>query len=523
MGILDHRQRVKTILQGAPPLSREDESYLQETVRTPERLRFFTESARGAEWLRWSKELPDFRRIFDPRADLQPNGLWVQWFADRVAMGDNPELRQEAFSVFFSLGGGFSPSLWNWLAISCGNSLKNGGDAARDVKRWLPLLIRHVPLGGNQRLEWLLSDCDPERDRHAMLLLLDKLLEPQAVHSRYARFGKETSLEPSLCEPTWDIWNYWKSSLFPNLPDQALASSMAAILDRHLHTAHLIAASNGDADEEWEGLSYARSAIENHEQDEPSRHEGIGLLIDAARDTLEALLEHHPKLAQHYLRSWEKTQMPLLQRLAIHGWVECRDITADEKITKLCRSGWVSKTFLRHEAMRLAAVALPEASTEAINRLVKHIEAELQDEDEFSELRIYEWLAWIVEHSSTETAADRMLSAIQKRNPEWQPSDHPDLLSWSGSAPVERPNLDRPEELHQMIEKSPAEAVKHLLGFPRNAEWDEPRWWDALRWLQSTLELYPADGIDIIDVLTSEHALESPHAAENFAKTVFGV
>ncbi|MCY4037419.1 MAG: hypothetical protein OXF64_08220, partial [bacterium] len=392
-------------------------------------------------------------------------------------MSDNPTLRQEAFSVFFSLGGGFSPSLWNGLAISYRKPLEEGSNAARDVKKWLPLLVRHVPLGGNQRLEWLLSDCDPERDRHAMLLLLDKLLEPQPVQSRYARFGQEASLEPSLCRPMWHIWTYWESSLRPNLSDQALASSVAAILDRHLHTAHLIAASNGDADEEWEGLSYVRSAIENHEQDEPSRHEGIGLLIDAARDTLEALLEHHPKLAQHYLRSWEKTQMPLLQRLAIHGWVECRDITADEKITKLCRSGWVSKTFLRHEAMRLAAVALPEASPETIDHLVKHIEAELQGQDQFSELRIYEWLAWIVEHSSTETAADRMLSAIQKRNPEWQPSDHPDLLSWSGSAPVERPNLGRPEELHQMIEKSPAEAVKHLLGFPRNAEWDEPRWW----------------------------------------------
>jgi len=521
MGILEHRQRVKTILQGVPLLSREDESYLQETVRTPERLRFFTESARGGEWLRWAKELPDFKSIFDPRAELQSNDLWIQWFVEHFATGDDPELRQEAFAVFFSLGSGFSPGLWGRLATSCRKLLEDGSDAAKDAKSWLPLLVRHVPQGGKRCLAMLLDHCDPERDQHAMLLLPDKLFEPQAVQSRYAYSGEEARLEPSLGRHAVDIYCSWRSKVLANLSDQALGSGVAAIIDRHLRTAHRIAASSGDAERAWKSLS--RSAIEDHEQNETSQHRGIGVLVDAARDTLEALLEHHPELAEHYLRSWDETQMPLFQRLAIHGWAERRDIAADEKIAKLCRSGWVSDNSLLHETMRLAAVALPEASPETIDRLVGHIEAELQNEDEHSERRIYEWLAWIVEHSSTETAADQTLSAIQASNPEWKPSDHPDFLRWSWADTIEPANPGSPEDLHQMIEKSPAEAVKHLLSFPKSAQWDEPWWWNALGWLRSTLELYPADGIYIVDVLTGEHAPESSHAAENLAETVFGV
>lgn len=522
MGVLEHRQRVEAILRGVPPLTREDESYLQEVVKSPEQLRFFTESARGEEWLRWAGDLPDFKRIFEPRAEFQANDLWIQWFVEHFALGDDPELRQEAFSVFLHHGGSFSPGLWYRLVWLLRKSLKNGGDAAKDAKRWLLLLIQQVPQGGKQRLGRLLDDCDAERDQRTMLLLLDKLLEPQPVLSRYAYSGEEARLEPELEGSAWEIWHYWSNSLRHNMSDEALASSVAVILVRHLRAAHLIAASNDDANQEWESLSRARSAIEDHEQDEASRHEGIGLLIDMARDTLEVLLEYHPGLAEHYLSSWDSTQMPLLQRLAIHGWTERGDVTADEKIGKLCGSHWVSGSGLRHEAMRLAAVALPEASTGSINGLVAHIEAVLRGDDEFSERRIYEWLAWIAQHSSSASAAQQALSAIQARNPEWRPRDHPDFLSWSWSDTVGPPDLGSPEDLHQMIEDDPAAAIRHLLSFPRNIEWNEPRWWDALGWLDATLKSYPADGIELIDVLTSKHGPEDSHASEDIADTALG-
>ncbi len=520
MGILEHRQRVETITQGEPPLSREDDSYMQETVLTPERLRFFTKSARGAEWLRWAKGLSDFKRIFNPRAELQPNDdLWIKWFVDHFAMDDDPELRQEAFSVFFDLRGNFSFGLLRKLAISCGKPLKDGSDAVREAKKWLPLLIRHVPLDGEQPLAMLLSSCDPERDRHAMLLLANKLFEPQPVQSRYSHFEDTTRLEPSLGRYAIELGYYWK---LPNLSDQALASSVAAILDRHLRTAHLIAASNSDDKQTWIRLSFTRSAIEDHEQDKASRNEGIGLLIDIARDTLEALLEHHLELAKHYLRSWEKTQMPLLQRLAIHGWAERSDVTADEKIAQLCDSHWIANSYLRHETMRLVAVALPEASPDTINHLVEHIEAELQNKDEHSERRIYEWLAWIVDNSASALAAKQALVAVQAKHPDWAPSDHPDLLGWVSAEKIERPNLCSPEELHQMIKDDPADAVKHLLSFPPNAGWNKPEWWDALSWLHTTVNSYPADGVNIIDVLTGPYAPEDPNACEELAKAAFG-
>lgn len=238
MGVLEHRHRVEAILRGMPPLSREDESYLHGAVKAPEGLRFFTESARGAEWLQWAAVLPEFLAIFDPRADLQATDLWIRWFAEHFAMGDDPELRQETFSVFLHHGGRFSPGLWDRLAVLSWKPLEDGGDTARDAKRWLPQLVQQAPQGGKRHLAMLLSDCDPQRDQNAMLLLLDKLLQPEPSWSRNAYIGEETRLEPRLEGPAWEIWTYWSNTLRPHLTDEILATGVALILDRHVRAAH---------------------------------------------------------------------------------------------------------------------------------------------------------------------------------------------------------------------------------------------------------------------------------------------
>ncbi len=169
MGALDHERRAKEIVQGTPPLPREDQSYLEETVESPERLRFFTENAQSIEWLRWAGQRPEFLAIFDPRTERRHPDLWAKWFVENYALGGDAGARQEALRVFRNSGGRFSPSLWHSLASRGGGLLQNRGDAAKDAKKWFPLLIDHAPHGSKRCLESLLGDCDPQEDRHEAL------------------------------------------------------------------------------------------------------------------------------------------------------------------------------------------------------------------------------------------------------------------------------------------------------------------------------------------------------------------
>ena len=377
MGILDHEQLIKQIVSSTPPLTREDESYMEEAVRSPERLRLFTENARGVEWLRWLEDRPVFKRVFDPYAEYtQPDHL-ARWFAEHFSV--NPESSNESMSAFHRHGGRFSRVLLREMVWRVRTALEGGGEDGDRAKTWISLLVERAPDRSAGDLLWVLDACDPVSDPHETLLLLDHLLMPIVAVPQFNYAARGLKLEPHLqgVSQSFDcsLVEYWKNTLQPNLAQGRLATDVAVIADRHLRAAHRIAAGNDDVEGEWISLSLARSAIEDHEQDRPSRHDGIGLLIDIARDTLEALLEHFPEHAEHYLKSWGESSVPLMRRLAIHGWTERIDATSEEKIEWLRDTGWLFDVYLKHESMRLLAVSLPEASQECVSALVLDVKA----------------------------------------------------------------------------------------------------------------------------------------------------
>ena len=376
MGILDHEQRIRDVVSGTPPLPREDESYMNEAIRSPELLRLFTENARRVEWLRWMVDRPVFQRIFNPHVEHTLPDHLARWFAEHYAT--NPDLFNEALLVFNHHGGRFSPMLLQEMSWRVRTALDSGGNEGDRAKTWIPLLVEQAHAHSAGDLLRVLDRCDPVRYPHEALLLFDHLLRPIAAIPQFTYGMEWVRLELHLCGVSQSfkylLGECWQNMLQPNLTDEFFAAEVAVIVDRHLRTAHQIVATNGNVEGEWKSLSLARSAIEEHEQNRPSRHDGIGLLIDIAKDTLEALLEHHPQCAEYYLSSWAISSAPLMRRLAIHGWAERNDRTSDEKIEWLRGAGWLFDIYLKHEMMRLLAKSLPDASHECVSALVLDVE-----------------------------------------------------------------------------------------------------------------------------------------------------
>ena len=235
-----------------------------------------------------------------------------------------------AFSVLYENGGGFSRGLWQEMAWAVRIALDSGGEASKTARKWIPLLIDQAPARRAGNLLWVLQGCDPLDDPHGTLLLFDRLLEPGVALSRFNIGDGGRSLEIRINARSWGLKTYWEENLRPSLREWALAMDMAVIADRNLRAALWILAANGDPETEWFWVNRSRSAIEDSEENRLSLHEGMDLLVTIARDTLEALLEHHPEQAHRYLHSWGESPIPLLRRLALHGWSERRDATADE-------------------------------------------------------------------------------------------------------------------------------------------------------------------------------------------------
>ena len=247
-----------------------------------------------------------------------------------------------------------------------------------------------------------------------------------------------------------------------------------------------------------------------------------------ARDALEALLEHDTGIGDRYLFSWASSGIPLLRRLAVHGWAERQDATADAKIDWLRDTGWLSDLLARHETMRLLVRALPDASQDTADKMVQHVLDGLSDNPaegasieqamtaaewnprgaDDRDRSVYDYLAWIADHRPGLESAKEALAAVQARYPHWERRDHPDFLIWTSSDSgswLEPDELVDPDRLHELIERDPEQATRYLQSSRSDASspgWADERWHNALGVLRDTAEEHPGDGLAMIDLLT---------------------
>ena len=141
-GIGDHEQNIRRIAQTSPPLQPEDESDMREALGDIERLRIFSECARGAEWLKWIEPNEDFQAIFDPGASSDRADVLAEWFSQLAV--DQGTLNV-ALQVFDLRGSLFSNSLWRKMLVAVRDALKSGEPGADRVRLWIPLLVQTAP------------------------------------------------------------------------------------------------------------------------------------------------------------------------------------------------------------------------------------------------------------------------------------------------------------------------------------------------------------------------------------------
>ena len=144
----------------------------------------------------------------------------------------------------------------------------------------------------------------------------------------------------------------------PNIAE--VARDIARISSHQIRIAFELGRCHRIADHERDGLSYRRSAIEPHEQDEHPRD--FDAVIDSCRDSLEWLLDHDCTCAHILINEWIESPAPLLRRLAVHGTTGDTGISADDKLRWALEHELVASLVVHHELYRLLGKAYPETS-----------------------------------------------------------------------------------------------------------------------------------------------------------------
>ncbi|MCH9733549.1 MAG: DUF4020 domain-containing protein [Actinomycetia bacterium] len=507
-GLLGHRARVKALVaeQDPSPIP-EAVSYLETVIGDKKTVRFFTEFARGRSWLQWVSGRPEFATLFWPAPTVDPDvtHALAKWFADNYVNDD------DVSDIAFQLVAEAGPHLVDHFSFTiCQQLSRHQGPLSQRMRRWLLLVT-----GGSENrsqaalLASILDDVSLTSDPETALFLFDYLTEP-LVTATGRQFG--ASFEAATRENHSMLRLSWETVFRPFL-DQ-YASQLLAIIDRHLRRADLQLTLAGESDRQRPSLwRPAMSIAEDHELGTP-----LGFLIDSARECLESLLAAQNPEADIYIVSWEKSNVVLLCRLAIHGWTNRTDKTSSEKLQWFLSTGWLHSLDLRSETSRLiietVGSADPQSATALIDELLAH-----SGNDKYGPWRAAALLTSIKEADPNLAGMDEALATLAK--------SHPEIAEQDGGSSSQEPSAwDMPppmdiEQLHQQLGEARAATLGALIACEAETTgWENQRRWEQLASVISALtQQYPEDGFLLLDSIGSGHEEISNAIVRGWART----
>ncbi len=471
-GALDWQSRLAELGGRAPPTDEEAISEIEQALREVHTARFLLNVARDPEWIRWLNGRKHLDALFGT-ADLgERDMLLAGWLAQHFAT-EHPD---EVFEIVAAHGLRMNPALWWSIGRELG-VVKEKSLEETALKRWATLLLASSPAHTDHHvLMWLAERCAGQGCVELTLKVFMAMSEHRlSVKPAFAWPDDESKerrrpldAECPLRADHWSLNEVWAKHLRPNLA--RVAQPLLSGVSLRLEEMHGDLTAWGKASREWDPVSYARSAIEPHEQDKYP--EAVDVLVDAARDALEWLAANSPALLGAWIERLVTSNVPLLRRLAIHAITVHPERSPEDRLKWLLDRVGLHELSEHHEVHRAVALNYAAAADPARRAVVDGIlvHALPASDDWPAEKRTarwhFDWLSWLLQAKPDCPLADAALAPVKAQYPDWRPSDHPDLTHWMGSA--DWVGSESPWSVEQLLAREPRGQLEDLLSFKGN-------------------------------------------------------
>lgn len=547
-GALDWQSRLAEIGVRTPPTDEEAISEVEQALREVHMTRFLLDVARDPEWLLWLNRRKHLDALFGTADMGERDHILSDWLAQHFAL-EHPDV---VFEIVVAHELQLHPSLWYSICRELG-VMKEKPLEQYALKRWVSILLASAPDNADHHeLMWLAERCATQGCIELTVTVFMVMSKHWlSVKPGFTWFDDETNqslrldAECLLRANHWSLNEVWTKYLRPNLAQvtQPLLSGVVVRLEEIYGELKAW----DKAAREWDPVSYRRSAIEPHNQDQ--HPDAIDVLIDVARDTLEWLAANSPALLGAWIERLVTSDVPLLRRLAVHAITVHPERSSEERLTWLLDRLGLNGFSEHHEVHRAVALSYTAAAESARQAVVDAILAHtLPASDGWSAEDLtasshFDWLSWLLQAKPDCALVDAALSPIRTQHPDWLPSDHPDFTHWMGSA--RWVGSESPWSVEQLLAQKPSEQLEDLLNFTGNrfdganregllvnvreackknttwafllgqalterALWSSDLWPALIRGLQES-EL-PAEGWRDLLTLVSNPALQSAHA-----------
>lgn len=430
-GLLDHEERVKSILSQGQPQTPSNISYIEWIIKGDKTARFFTENAPDVAWLGWIEQRDTFPAIFDPKVELGLAGQVVaDWFAG-FAVRDG----ESALSAIRRHGNEVNEFTAFRVADRLMRSLQEGTcPESKLFGKWIVLLLKYSSSRVDEIVTDMLTSIRWPEDKETASYIFSELVMRKVVLQPLISL-REDSVEiaelsiDSLRGEDYRLKRAWERFFRPHLAD--LVTTLVPMLEFRITEAHQILQVAGQASAAFDPQSFRRASIEPDDQDQIPYP--FGFVFDCFRECLEHLITKQPEDAVVTIDRLEKTDVPFLKRMALHCWTKRTDMTADEKISHLISSNLLFNFAVKQEVFRLIASQLPQ-TTGSKSELLEAIKAGPGEEQslgtEIDLQVVLDLLAYFAAHSADFPEAGEALRCFRESHPNLSPSLHPGYSFW---------------------------------------------------------------------------------------------
>lgn len=476
-GALDWQSRMTEVGGRTPPADEEAIGEVEQALREVHTTRFLTNVARDAAWPKWLNARKYLDALFEATNLSERDKLLARWLAEHFAI-EHPDAM---FDLVAAHGLRLNPEFWWSIGRELG-VMKEKPLEESALKRWITILLASAPVQADRHvLMWLAERCAS----HSVVSLTLKVFLHMSEHRLSIKpgfvwhdeedheRGRRLDADCPLRADHWSLNEVWVKYLKPHL--SLIAQPLLTEIAHRLEDIHDDLMAWDKASREHDPVSYGRSAIEPNGQDQYP--EAIDVLIDAARDALGWFAANAPLLLDAWIEQLVNSNAPILRRLAIHAITLHPEKSVDDRLIWLLGRVGLHNFAEHHEVHRAVALNYREAGEAARRAVVNAVLAhKLPASDDLSgDKRTtrshFDWLSWLLQAKPDCTLAETALAPIKVEYPTWQPSDHPDLTHWIGSA--EWIGSQSPWSVEQLLACEPSEQLDELLTF-KGSRFDGP-------------------------------------------------
>lgn len=428
MGALEHKRLIKEIAENPPDYNNKiEESYTIEQLKNDQRAKYFFESAKNYEWVRWF----DHHKMLDPlfhsnNKSNSYNYLLASWVS-RFIEQDSENLLE----IVMGNGHVNEPFLHGILYQL---KEKQSTITSKRIAKWLPVYLNQINYREITDLTFLLEKMNPKDNKELIILLMDYLTQPYAKYreklSQSESNHERVDIDIFLHGNPYQLENVWEKVIKPNL--DCFAEPLMGIFVKHMRmTSYYLRSVYSD----WDPVSFLRSAIEKHSQD--SYPHNLDFLINHCRDALEFLSKNNRRTAELFIYQCINSNSYLLKRIAIHGYRLLDGIAADKKLKWILDNELLWNYWCKHEVYMLIRSIYPKLKPENRKGFIQNISDMIdrkkekspsshQRSWEYEKFNLYYWLTLSDNNCSI---AKKAFDQARSKN-KFSVWEHPEFNSW---------------------------------------------------------------------------------------------